>query len=321
MKKKIIVAMIVLVSFLAGCSLVSQFEQAKEEYLETRVAELIEEQPAEELVVEEPVVEELADEGEDKSLEETVTAEEEVVAEPEVEETEEPEEAEEAEEAEETSEEAEVPEEEPEPEPEPTIESDDPAIYLGDPDWVDEMETAEYWPTGSNDFNSAAYENGTLKIVALSKINGWRIASTPALGNAYIEADVKMGACKNTDGYGFIFRVPENTGYNRGYLFGITCDGRYSLRKWDGLIGESGNMEWLKYYTVSEWINQGADQSNRIGVMALDSRLILYVNGEMIDEFSDDTYTEGFFGLYVNRDITEDLTIVVDKASYWTDPH
>jgi len=318
MKKKIIVTMIVIASFLAGCSLIPQFEQAKEEYLETRVVELLEEQPAEELVVEEPVEEEeLAAEGEDKSVEETVPAEEEV-AEPEVEETEE---AEEVIEVDETPEETEVPEEEPEPEPEPIVESDDPAIYLGDASWVDEMETAEYWPTGSNDFNSAAYENGTLKLVALSKINGWRIASTPALGNAYIEADVKMGACNNTDGYGFIFRVPENTGYNRGYLFGITCNGRYSLRKWDGLTGESGKMEWLKYYTVSEWINQGADQSNRIGVMALDNRLMLYVNGELIDELSDDAYAEGFFGLYVNRDITENLTIVVDKVSYWTDPH
>jgi len=55
--------------------------------------------------------------------------------------------------------------------------------------------------------------------------------------------------------------------------------------------------------------------------MALDNRLILYVNGEKIDELSDDTYAEGFFGLYVNRDITENLTIVVDKVSYWTDPH
>jgi len=143
MKKKIIVTMIVLVSFLAGCSLIPQFEQAKEEYLETRVAELLEEQPAEEQVVEEPVVEEeeLAAEGEDKSLEETAAAEEEVVAEPEVEETEE---AEEVIEADEIPEETEVPEEETEPEPEPTIKSDDPGIYLGDPDWIDEMETTEY---------------------------------------------------------------------------------------------------------------------------------------------------------------------------------
>jgi len=307
MKKKIIVAIIVLAGFLAGYSLIPKFQQAKDEYLETRVAEMLEEQPTEEPVVKEPV--------EEEPVEETVPAEETAPVEEETEEVEEPEETPEADE---TPEVTEVPEEE----PEPTVESDDPAIYLGDADWIDEMETAEYWPTGSNEFTSAAFENGTLKITALSETNGWRIASTPMLGNAYIEADVKMGACRETDGYGFIFRVPENTDYNKGYLFGITCDGRYSLRKWDGLAGEKGVMLWLKYYTISEWINEGANQSNRIGVMALDNRFILYVNGEKVDEVidDDDPYAEGFFGLYVNRDKTENLAIVVDKVSYWTDP-
>jgi len=311
MKRKIIVTMIVLASFLAGCSLIPQFQQAKDEYLETRVAEKLEEQPAENLVVEEveektPAAEETPTEevsSEEVPTEETPTAEETPTEEVPAEETP-------------------VAEETPEPEPEPTIESDDPAIYLGDADWIDEMETAEYWPTGTDEFTSAAFENGTLKLTALSEINGWRIASTPALGNTYIEADVKMGTCKLTDGYGFIFRVPENTGYNRGYLFGVTCDGRYSLRVWDGLAGESGTMVWLKYYTLSEWINQGKDKSNRIGVMALDNRFILYVNGEKVDEIIDENnaYAEGFFGLYVNRDKTENLAIVVDKVSYWTDP-
>ena len=304
MKKKIIVTIIVLAIFLAGCSLIPKFQQAKDEYLETRVAEMLEEQPAEEIEVEEPAEEEpVAEPEEEPAVEETAPAEEET---------------EQVEEPEETPEETEVPEEE----PEPTVESDDPAIYLGDADWIDEMETAEYWSTGSGELTSAAFENGTLKLTALSETNGWRLASTPRLGNAYIEADVKMGACRETDGYGFIFRVPENTDYNKGYLFGITCDGRYSLRKWDGLAGEGGLMLWLKYYTISEWINEGANQSNRIGVMALDNRIILYVNGEKVDEVIDDdnAYAEGFFGLYVNRDKTENLAIVVDKVSYWTDP-
>ena len=313
MKKKIIVTIIILASFLAGCSLIPQFQQAKDEYLETRVAEMLEELPAEEPVVKEPAEEEPVAETEEEPVEETAPAEEE---------TEEVEEPEETPTADETPEETEVPEEEPEPEPEPTIESDDPAIYLGDVDWIDEMETAEYWSTESGELTSAAFENGTLKLTALSETNGWRIASTPMLGNAYIEAEVKMGACRETDGYGFIFRVPKNSDYNKGYLFGITCDGRYSLRKWDGLAGETGLMLWLKYYTISEWINEGANQSNRIGVMALDNRFILYVNGEKVDEVIDDdnAYAEGFFGLYVNRDKTENLAIVVDKVSYWTDP-
>ncbi|MDO9547062.1 MAG: hypothetical protein Q7J07_10000 [Pelolinea sp.] len=317
MKKNFIVVVMITAAFLSGCSLVDQFEQAKDEYLETRVVELLEELPEEEPVVAEPVVEEALAETEEVLVEESEPVEEESANEEksaeEVEVTEEVEEAEEPTDADMAPEETEEPEE-------AIVESDDPGIYLGDAAWSDDMETAEYWPTGTDQYSSAAYENGKLKITALSEINGWRIASTPVLGNAYIEADVKMGACAETDGFGFIFRVPENTGYNRGYLFGVTCDGRYSIRKWDGLSGENGTMVWLQYYKVSEWINKGKDQTNRIGVMTLDGRLLLFVNGEKVDEVSDETYAEGFFGLYINRDRTENLNILVDKVSYWTDP-
>ena len=81
-------------------------------------------------------------------------------------------------------------------------------------------------------------------------------------------------------------------------------------------------MLWLKYYTLSELINKGPNQSNRIGVMALDDRIVLFVNGEKVDEIVDekDPYAEGFFGLFVNRDRTENLAINVDKVSYWSDP-
>jgi len=315
MKKKVIITMIVLASLLAGCSLFSQFQQAKEAYLETRVAEKLEELPVEELVAEVPTEEEPAMESEEKSVEETVPVE----AEPTVEDIEEVEVPEETPTVEETPEEAVAPEETPEPVRGLSVEFDDPAIYLGDADWVDEMKTAEYWTTGSDKFTSAIFENDKFKITALSEIGGWRIASQPVLGNAYIEADVKMGTCKDADGYGLIFRVPENTGYNRGYLFGITCDGRYFMRKWDGLSGKNGKIETFKYYTDSAWINQGANQTNRIGVMALDDRLVLYVNGEKIDEVSDNSYEEGFFGIYINRDQTKELTISVNKVSYWTD--
>ena len=309
MKKQIFVAIMLIIGLLAGCSLIPQFEKAKEEYLETRVVELLEEPDAEETMVEELEEEEPAAEAEEKPTEEAVPTEEE---------TEEVDEPEETPEAEETPEETEVPEEE----PEPTIESDDPAVYLGEADWVDDMETGEYWSTQSGVLTSAAFENGTLKLTALSETNGWRIASTPTLGNVYIEADVKMGDCRETDGYGFIFRVPENVNYNQGYLFGVTCDGRYALRKWNGLTGEEGLMLWLKYYTLSELINKGPNQSNRIGVMALDDRIVLFVNGEKVDEIVDekDPYAEGFFGLYINRDRTENLSINVETVSYWSDP-
>jgi hypothetical protein len=301
MKKALTLLVIILAGLLAGCSVLERFQQAESQYLETRVSDLVEElTTAEPPAVEEP-----------KELEPTV--EEEVVETPEVTEeatvepTEEPKVVETAEPTK-------------EPEPVPTIVSNDPAIYLGDPDWVDEMDKPEYWPVGSDDFTAASFENGTMKFVALQGLPGWRIASTNELGKVYIEASVKMGAaCSETDSYGILFRVPKNSGYNRGYFFGVTCDGRYNLRMWDGLSGESGKSITLKYFTASALINKGKNQVNRLGVMTVGDRLLLFVNGEKVDEIVDDTYDLGFFGVFVNSDKTKDLTVYVDQVRYWLD--
>jgi hypothetical protein len=322
MKMKLIATMMIAACFISGCTLVEQFEQAKGEYLETRVVELLEELPPEE-VVEEALVE----------TEEVIPEETQVVddaegpneaSDAEAEDVEETEDAEDTTDTEETqtAEPTQEATEEPQatPEPEPTVEPADPAEYLGDAAWTDEMDTAEFWPTGTDQFSSAAFENGKLKITALSDIRGWRLALAPVLENAYIQADVEMGSCAGIDGFGLMFRVPENTGYNQGYLFEITCDGRYAIRKWNGLSGENGTMTTLKYYTVSESINKGSDQSNRIGIMTLNDRLVMYINGEKVGEVSDASFTSGFFGLYVKRDKTQDLSILVDSVSYWTDP-
>jgi len=303
MNKKLALISILLAGILAGCSLIPQFQQAREQYLETRVAELLEQTPAIETevatgaVVTEAVAEVTAttEEVVEETVEPTIEATAEVTEEPKTVETS-------------------------EPTLTPMVTSYDPAVYLGDATWKDEMTEVGNWPTSTDDYMSVSYENGALKITALSETNGWRIASTESLENAYIEATVKMGTCTETDGYGIIFRVPEDTGYNRGYLFGITCDGRYSLRTWDGLTGENGLMKSLKVLTISDLINKGKDQTNRLGIMAIGNRLIMYINGEKVDEVSDDAYSEGFFGIYINRDNTENLTIHVNEVKYWVDP-
>jgi hypothetical protein len=314
MNKRIIALLIVGAFLISGCALAERFQEAKDAYLQERVGELLAEDQ-----VEEPVVEELPAE---------VTEEPKVVEteEPEVEETLDPDEELEAEETPEVEEETEADEtpeadDAMEADETPVVESDDPGVFLGDPDWQDDMEPGEYyWNLETDDYMAVAYDDGTLQLRALSEVMGWRIASTPVLGDAYIEADVQMGACSTSDGYGLVFRVPEQVAYNQGYFFGVTCDGKYSLRVWDGLSGQNGKTTWLRYPKGSEFVLKGKDAVNTLGVMLVDDSITLYINGELVEQFNDDTYMEGFFGLFINRDHTENLTINVDQVSYWTDP-
>jgi len=301
MKLRIALSFILLAGILAGCSLIPQLETVREQYLETRVADLLAEMPtAEKALVEETLkataTEEIIEETPAPTEESTKEAEETLTVEP----TAEP-----------KSIEATFT---------PTSTSADPAVYLGEPDWKDDMSKVGYWPTSTDEYLSATFENGTLKIVALSETNGWRIASTDALKDAYIEATFKVMECSQTDGYGIILRVPEKANPNRGYLFGVTCDGRYGLRTFDGTKGAYGEMLWLKYHTLSDLIKKGKEQTNRLGVMAVGQRLLLFINGVKVDEISDAAYKEGFFGVYINRDYTENLTVYVDDVAFWRDP-
>jgi len=336
MNKKIIALLLISAFVISGCALAERFEEAKDAYLEERVDELMEEDMGEEPeeVVEEPSLADMADE----ETEETEEVKPEETEEPETDadteskemETEnEDDESEDASEepAEDEEDEADADQSQDEEEPEteadetPEVVSDDPGVYLGDPDWIDEMDPGEYyWNLETDEYMALSYDDGALQIRALSETMGWRIASTPVLGDAYIEAVVEMGTCSNSDGYGLLFHVPEQVAYKQGYFFGITCDGKYSLRIWDGLSGENGQTTWLRYPKGSEYILKGKDAVNTLGVMTVDDTISLYINSEMVEEFVDDTYAEGFFGLFINRDYTENLTINVDKVSYWTDP-
>lgn len=307
MNKKLALFSILIVILLAGCSVVPQFKQAREDYLETRVVEILSEMPT----AEPPAEEEVIATSEVAATEEvTVEPTEEITAEPTEEVTEEA--TTEVTATEEATEEVASQSKE-------AVESYDPKVYLGDSDWEDNMTAVGNWPLGT-DLSSATYENETLTITALSDKFSWRIASTGALGDAYIEATIKVGQCSGSDSYGIIFRVPENTGYNRGYLFGINCKGEYSLRSWDGMTGSNGVMTYLQQPTESSMINAGSNQTNRLGIMAVGDRLIMYINGDKMGEVSDNMYSSGFFGIFIKRDKTTDLTIAVDDVGYWLNP-
>ena len=201
----------------------------------------------------------------------------------------------------------------------------DPHTRLGPPASADPMNNAQtwLWPTDKDQFTSNEFKDGYMVITALSETDGWRMANPldRQFANLYIEADMRTQTCEGTDHYGIIFRVPELHKPNQGYLFGLTCDGRYSLRRWNGLAGLKGEMEDLKPWTTSSAIIPGSNQGNRLGVFAVGKRVFLYINGQLLTEVQDDTFEKGYFGVFVGSDKTENLTILVDNMSYWENPN
>jgi hypothetical protein len=151
-------------------------------------------------------------------------------------------------------------------------------------------------------------DNLVMKAVNADGWSGWAL-SWPVIEDFYLEATYNPGDCTGLDRYGLIARAPDA---NHGYLFGLTCDGNYALRDWDG---ETFRM--VKIWTPSAAIHQGPNQTNRLGLLADGDSLALFVNGERLAELEDSAYAKGAIGLFVGSVNTPGSTVTVSEIAYW----
>ena len=196
---------------------------------------------------------------------------------------------------------------------------DDPVLKYGTPTWQDDMSQDSNWPVGSDKFTSVEFADGMMKLTGLTTTDGWRL-SLPEVSNFYLEMTFQTNACTGSDRYGIIYRVPDSKNPNKGYLLGFTCDGQYSLRRWNADIGAKGEMVNLISWTTSSAILTGSNQVNRMGMMAVGDRLIVYANGHLLGEVKDSTFQKGYFGVFVGARESTDLQIRIDQARYWENP-
>jgi len=200
----------------------------------------------------------------------------------------------------------------------------DPAIWLGPPNSLDEMDDGDAWgwPSGTDfrGFTTLKFYNGELLLTGLQlDKGGWRLATVKPLRNFYLEATARLDKCRPDDKFGLIFRVPVLREADQGYIFGITCDGEYYLRKWDGKVPPEGKSTTLIANTANSAIQAGP-VSNRLGVMAVGADIWLYVNDVLVGQYRDTSFSSGYFGVYVTPIQTESLTVRVDQMRYWENP-
>lgn len=192
----------------------------------------------------------------------------------------------------------------------------DPREFLGSPNFVDTIDTgASFGLAGKSyddDYTSIRVENGQLILISkyATGFSGWRTGGTK-LKDAYIEAPIHLGDCAGMDTYGLVYRSPD---FVKGYWFRLTCEGGWAFGYWDG----------EKYVNLKDGANDknailtGSNQTNRIGVMASGSDHKFYVNGQLIAEVQDLTFTEsGSYGAVIAAFNTPNFTISIDQFAYW----
>lgn len=197
--------------------------------------------------------------------------------------------------------------------------SNDPAIVLGEPALRNQLDSGRGFGLGEpyDDENvHIVVENGALTMTgkAANGWHSWRLTS-PKLGNTYVETTVRTRSCSGSDTYGLVVRAPDFDS-GKGYYFGFTCDGRYTLGEWP----EGGIVDLIDY-TQSDAILAGSNQTNRIGIKTDGKRLALYANGRLLEEIDDDTFQEaGYFGLFIAPNRTAGFAADFDQIAYWNLP-
>ena len=195
----------------------------------------------------------------------------------------------------------------------------DPNLPAGPPTWTDTFGSANSWFLYEDDYVSFDVVNGQAVLQAFTddSWDGWML-SWPDLDDFYLEGQFRFDEdCTGLDRAGLVARQikPEEDGGYVGYLFGVSCDGRYSLRKWDGEA-----FTTLVPWTTSDLIVIDPDEPLSIGLLAEGIEFTMYVDGRKLGEAEDASYSGGKMGLFVASANTEDLTVLVDEVSYWNLP-
>lgn len=188
----------------------------------------------------------------------------------------------------------------------------DPAAILGTPDGLDTFDTANNWTLFNNQCFRSEIANGRFEMESkgLAEIVCWEV-SWPQIQDYYLESEVYTpDQCQAEDRFGLFFRAPDNY---RGYLYGLTCDGQYSLTMWDG-----DTTTVILPASRSDAINTGPGAMNRLGVIAYGGDYVLYVNGVQIAEAQDFTYIgTGKIGYFVRAATDQGFKVSYDNMAVW----
>lgn len=198
----------------------------------------------------------------------------------------------------------------------PTELPSDPRSSLGNPNFSDTFQNGGNWSLYEDQHVSFSVNNNMLKMVAFNPEH-WDgfMLSWPVVSDFYLEMNVTPKKCSGLDRYGLVTRSTKTDKGYTGYLFGISCDGRYSLRAWDG-----EKFTTLIDWTESDFIKAGPNETNRIGFWAKGKNLSLYANGNLLGKINDDTYQEGKFGVFIGSINTTDFNVRVNEIDQWDLP-
>lgn len=196
----------------------------------------------------------------------------------------------------------------------------DPSTMYGAAFWNNTLDNGSgFGLSGSgydDGYTSITIQNGKMVLTSLTATGwkGWRLTDR-GLANYYLEGTFIIPSCAGGDLYGLVFRSPDySSGF--GYYLGLTCDGKYSLQRWD-----SGGLATLISSTASPLIKSGSGQTNRLGIHAKGAALEIFINGESAQTITDGSYLNAtIIGVFIAGKDSLNFSAQLDEIKMWSIP-
>ncbi len=152
------------------------------------------------------------------------------------------------------------------------------------------------WGTGEDAYSVGAVTNGVydLKVIE-NDISRWVSAGKNFSDGIYeVEATPVEGPLDN--GYGLIFRADVEKG--NFYLFEVSSDGYVWIGRFNNGVADNQSMiggGWIE----SPAVLRGLNVTNKLRVQAEAGNLIFFVNDQEVGRVTDNTFTSGDVGIFV----------------------
>jgi hypothetical protein len=152
------------------------------------------------------------------------------------------------------------------------------------------------WETGKGETDYVTYSysitNGKylLKMTSKKPFFWGFLINVDLHADFYFSAEIKKDKAPDKTNYGLIFRTDQE----EKYFFNINAAGKQYA------VDVNSDSAWKKiiYWRNSERIDPSG--SNQLAVLALGSQYMLFINGEEVDSFQDDTLNTGMVGFAYN---------------------
>ncbi len=173
---------------------------------------------------------------------------------------------------------------------------------LGEVIFRDDFTSSDQWVVPQTERGKITISNGEANII-INEPKSYLVGTRekPDLASFYAEITTNPILCNGRDEYGLLFRV---SGRDKFYRFAITCSGEIRL---DKIIPGGGTV--LYPSTRSASVPSGAPSISRIAVLAEQSQLHLFINGDYQTSVTDQQLLVGSFGIFARSSGETALTV------------